>query len=149
MQFRTTWQNLFAAAALLLAGSVAQAGTLPFTASLSVEIVQLPAIVLSGAGVATANGSGGGSHLASLQLAGSTFATTGLVLPITDPAAYPNMGVHVTAHNGAGTFVDGRTATSVSSTKCSDWSISPMRRIRTVSATRNSPSSTSLTPIPM
>jgi hypothetical protein len=81
---------------------------LPFTATLSIQIVGpiegIPVPMLSGSGVAIANGSGGGSHLDALALAGSTFATVGLILPITTPAALPVGGIQLTAQNGAGAF---------------------------------------------
>ena len=110
MRSRTRLQNLLATAAILFAASGAQAGALPFTGSLSIWFrvsVDFPTAVISGAGTAIANGSSGGSHVHSLALAGSTFATSGLLLPITDPAAFPIQGMLLTAQNGAGTFSDG------------------------------------------
>ena len=104
---RSRMQGLLGAAAILFAVGGAQAGSLPFTASLSIQIVGLAPLVISGSGTAIANGSGGGAHINSLTLAGSTLATTGLVLPVTDPVAFPIGGIQLTAHNGAGTFSAG------------------------------------------
>ena len=101
---RSRMQSLLAAAAISLAASAAHAGALPFTASLSIQISTLQPIVLYGTGTAIANGSGGGAHINSLALAGSTFATAGLVVPVTDPVAFPIAGIELTVQNGAGSF---------------------------------------------
>jgi hypothetical protein len=75
-------QVLRIAAALVIAASDAQAEELPFAAVLAIRIagpVQgVPVPMLSGSGVAVANGSGGASHIDTLELAGSTFATAAL-----------------------------------------------------------------------
>jgi len=92
-----------AAGALCAAGS--DAAVLPFTGSLSLSLATLPPVTMPGSGVATV--SGPGSHLATLALPASPFAATGFVLSITDPAAFPIMGVQLTAHNAAGTIMGG------------------------------------------
>ena len=94
--------GLVAVAALALAGQ-AQAAAVPFTGSLAVQISSLPAISVTGAGVAVINGSGGGAALTSIQLAGGTFAAVASV-PVTDPAAFPIGGVKAAPSNGAGNF---------------------------------------------
>ena len=104
---RPTWQSVLAAAAMLFAANGAQAAVVPFTASLVLQIATLAPIVIPGSGAASVSGSGGGTHIHSLGLAGSTFATTGFVLPVTDPGAFPIAGVQLTAHNAAGNFADG------------------------------------------
>jgi hypothetical protein len=40
-------------------------------------------------------------------LSASPFATTGLVVPLTDPNVAPIRGIQATVHNGAGTFAGG------------------------------------------
>jgi hypothetical protein len=102
-----TWQSVLAACAMLLAASGAQAAALPFTASLALQIVTLAPIAIPGSGTAIVNGSAGGSHIHSLGLAGSTFATAGFVVPVTDPSAFPIAGVQLTAQNVPGNFADG------------------------------------------
>jgi hypothetical protein len=62
---------------------------------------------VNGAGVATVNGSASGTHLNSLALPASAFATANLIVPQTDPSAYPINGFQVTASNGAGFFSGG------------------------------------------
>jgi hypothetical protein len=104
---RPKWQGLVAAAAIVLAASGARAAAVPFTTSLVLQIATLPPVVIPGAGTVIVNGSAGGSHIHSLAFAGSTFATSGLVLSITNPSVFPIAGVHITAHNGAGNFADG------------------------------------------
>jgi hypothetical protein len=89
----------------VLCAASSGAAVLPFAGSLSLEIATLPPVTFSGSGVATT--SGRGSHLATLALPASPFATTGLVSPVTDPAVFPIAGVQLTAHNGAGTLVGG------------------------------------------
>jgi hypothetical protein len=64
-------------------------------------------VVFTGAGTAIVNGSGGGGHLSSLQLVGGSFATTGLVVPVTDPGSAPIQGFNATLANGPGAFSDG------------------------------------------
>jgi hypothetical protein len=97
--------TLWMATALLIAAGSAQAGTLPYTGTLTIDLGS--PIMISGSGIAIADGSGDGSHVHSLALAASAFAISGFVLPITDPASFPIAGMKFTAHNGAGNFADG------------------------------------------
>jgi hypothetical protein len=98
---------LFAVAACVLvlgaAGSV-QAAPLAFTGSIAVQIATLPPVVLTADGDANVNGSGGTGHLTALDLPAGIAAIANFVVPVTDPAAFPIVGVQVTAMNGAGTF---------------------------------------------
>jgi len=77
---------------------------LPFTGTLSLQIATLPPFGVAGSGVASANGGGGGSHLDTLALSASPFATIGRLQPVSDPAASPIQGVLLTVHNGDGHF---------------------------------------------
>jgi hypothetical protein len=72
-------------AALLLACAGTAAGApLAFEAELSLDLGgPLPALVVTGTGVATVNGSAGGAHLSSLRLAGGI--TGAATVPVTDP----------------------------------------------------------------
>ena len=92
-------------AALALGAVEAQAATLGFTGFLAIQIATLAPVAVPGAGVATVSGLG--SHIDSLQLPASPFAGNAIVLPVTDPAAAPIMGVQATIHNGAGSFAGG------------------------------------------
>jgi hypothetical protein len=92
--------------ALGVAGQ-AQAAALPFSGVLGVQIATLPPVVITGSGISTVNGSGGAGHLTSLDIPASPFAVAGVVVPVTDPAAFPIVGVQVTAHNGPGDFGGG------------------------------------------
>jgi hypothetical protein len=94
------------AASLLAFGLAGQAHavSLGFTGSLAVQIATLDPVTLPGAGTATVNGSGGQGHLTGLQLGENVFAVTAIVVPVTDPGAFPIAGVQVTAANGAGSF---------------------------------------------
>jgi hypothetical protein len=94
------------AASLLVFGLAgqAQAVSLTFDGSLSVQISTLDPVVLPGGGTATVNGSGGGGTLNSLTIPASVFAVTAVVVPVTDPGAFPIAGVQVTAANGLGNF---------------------------------------------
>lgn len=99
------------AAGLLLAiswASTARSASLPFTATLQIEIGAggLVFAPVTGTGVAIVNGSGGGVHVSSLGLPSGFVSTTGLVTPITDPAAAPIEGLHLTAANGSGAFAE-------------------------------------------
>jgi hypothetical protein len=96
-------------AALVLALSLvgeARAASLPFSGTLTLEIGSLPPIVVSGSGTAGLNGLGGLGHLASLQLAGGTFATS-TTFAITDPDAAPLSGLGLVLANGPASFVFG------------------------------------------
>ena len=90
--------------ALLASSSLAQAGSLPFTAELGVTIATLPEVVVTGSGVAQINGSGPLGHIAQLGLQGGEVRTTTRTIEITDTVAYPIRGVQFTLVNGAGNF---------------------------------------------
>ncbi len=94
------------AASLLVFGLAGQAHaiSLGFTGSLAVQISALDPVTLPGAGTAIINGSGGGGALTGLELPQGVFAVTAIVVPVTDPGAFPIAGVQVTAANGAGSF---------------------------------------------
>jgi hypothetical protein len=83
---------------LALAAAPARGAVLPFTGTLSFEIGGLPGVSVSGSGVATVNGSGGGLHLGSFTLASGVFqGPTSFVVP----SAAPISGLHFLA---AGTY---------------------------------------------
>jgi hypothetical protein len=103
--------SLLLVTGLLFGASASRAASLPFTATLEIQILGLAPSVMPGAGTAIANGSAGGTHLDSLALAGSTFATTGQVQPVTDPVAFPIAGIQLTAHNGPANFTGGGAGT--------------------------------------
>jgi hypothetical protein len=92
------------ALAVLLAAGAAPAAQVPFEAALTVQIATLPPLVFTGTGLGTVNGSGGGAHLGALQVPAGVAGTAGYLVPVTDPAALPIMGVQLTAANGAGAF---------------------------------------------
>jgi hypothetical protein len=108
------------AVACLAVSSASSAALLPYGGALVIQIGTsgvLPPISVTAAGSAVLNGSGGGGHLTSLSLAASPFATTGLVIPVTDPAAAPGaLGFHVTVHNGPGVFAGGSVAGTLAGT---------------------------------
>jgi len=105
-------ERLWLRAVLLAIASVsgvardAAAVNVPFTATLRIEISGHSVPVLYGSGAAIVNGSASGGHVSSLQLPSLFVAGTGLVTPVTDPAAYPILGFQLTAANRAGTFAD-------------------------------------------
>lgn len=82
----------------------ASAVVLPFDGTLAVRVATLPPVSIPVSGSAVVNGSGPAGHLTSLSLPASPFATTGYVVPVTDPSAFPIMGVQATFHNAAGNF---------------------------------------------
>ena len=89
---------------LILGGVQARATVEPFLGIVGISIGGLPPVGMGGTGFATVNGSGPGSHINTLSLPASPFATVGVVIPISDPAAFPIKGFKLTAHNGAGAF---------------------------------------------
>ena len=94
--------GLVAIATIAMAGQAhAIAGT--FTGTLAVQISALPPISISGSGAVILNGSGGGTHLATLAIGAGAFAG-GASVPVTDPAAFPIGGVSAVVGNGAGNF---------------------------------------------
>jgi len=83
----------------------AAAGSLPFTGSLSIELVGLPPFAaIAGAGTAQINGSGAGGHLTSLAIDAGVFQAEYLEVPIVDPDLFPLVGVLLTVDNQAGSF---------------------------------------------
>jgi hypothetical protein len=86
----------------LVAANPAAAGTVPFMGSLTLQIFQLAPIGINGSGVASFVGEG--AHPGSLSLPASPFDVAGLVVPVSDPAAFPIKGLDLTLHNGAGHF---------------------------------------------
>ena len=64
---------------LLLSAARVEAATMPFQGVLTIPAIPLPltSFAMSGSGVATLNGSGGGAHLNTLALPASPFATAG------------------------------------------------------------------------
>jgi len=94
------------AASLLVFGLAGQAHAvaLGFTGTIAVQISTLDPVIVPGAGTAIVNGDGQQGHLTGLQIPASPFAVTGIVLPVTDPGAFPIVGVQVTAHNAEGAF---------------------------------------------
>jgi len=82
----------------------AAADVLPFQGSLSLQFGSFGLVSVTGSGVATVTGSG--NHLSSVALPPSAFAVTGEVV-LTDPAAFPVVGLQEIVANGAGSFVGG------------------------------------------
>jgi hypothetical protein len=95
---------LLAAAAVLGSAGAAHAASLPFTGSLAIQVATLDPIGITGSGVASVNGSGGGGHLTGLELPAGVFGVAGVIVPVTDPAASPIAGVQATVEAGAGDF---------------------------------------------
>jgi hypothetical protein len=89
------------------AAGQAHAVALQFDGSMALQVATLAPIALPGSGTAVVNGSGGGGHLNSFQLAGGTFGVSGFSLPVSDPAAFPIVGLQATAANGTGNFAGG------------------------------------------
>ena len=96
------------AASFLAVGVAGQANAaaLGFTGQLAISLVG-NTVAIPGAGTAIVNGSASGGHINSISFAGGTFATSGYVLPLTDPAAAPIKGLQVTASNGPGALAGG------------------------------------------
>jgi len=98
------------AAALLVGASwasTARSASLPFTATLRIHFNGgVSTAPITGSGIATVNGSGGGVHVSSLALDAGFVSTAGLVTPITDPAAAPIRGFQLTAANEVGAFAE-------------------------------------------
>jgi len=88
----------------------ANAAALGFVGAIGIQIATLAPIVLPGVGTAIVNGSTSGGHINTLSIPGGVFATTGLVLPVTDPAAAPIKGLQATVANGTGAFSGGTLA---------------------------------------
>jgi hypothetical protein len=104
---RTAALALALLAALALGAPAARAAVLPVEARLDLRLATIEPIAITGAGVATVNGSGGGQHVSSLGLPANLLLTVGRVVPITDPAAAPIQGVQLTVGHAAGTLAEG------------------------------------------
>jgi len=98
--------SLLLASGVLSLGLATQSSAvvLGYVGVLAIQIATLSPLILPGGGLAIVNGSGGAGHLTGLTLGASPFAITGLVVPVTDPAAFPIAGIQLTAHNGTGVF---------------------------------------------
>jgi len=83
---RRVLELLLAAGLALGVAGVSQAGPLQWVGTLELELGTLPPIPAAGSGVATVNGSGGGSHLSNLHLDTGIQTTNTIFVPITDPA---------------------------------------------------------------
>jgi len=75
-----------------------------FAGSLAIQLATLDPVTIAGGGTAIVNGSGTAGHLTALQVPASPFATSGFVLPVSDPVVFPIAGVQITAHNAEGNF---------------------------------------------
>jgi hypothetical protein len=92
----------------------AQASPLFWEGTLSIEVLGLPPLSMTGGGVATVDGPGG-AWLQTLRIAATRGGIAGAVLvPITDPALAPNVAVRATASLATGSFapISGGTATT-------------------------------------
>ncbi len=85
--------------------SSAPAAVLPFTGELSIAVQSLDPIVIRGAGIAIA-GTRDGDHLVSLGLGTGVFSATRVVVPVTDPAAFPIVGLQATLTNRAASLAE-------------------------------------------
>jgi len=81
--------------------ATASAAPLPAQADLQLYLATLSPAA-AGSGVASVSSSGG--HLTALALPAGLVATTGAVIPVTDPAAAPIRGYQLSVANGAGSF---------------------------------------------
>jgi hypothetical protein len=91
-----------------------QASPLFWEGTLSIEVLGLPPIAMTGGGVATVDGPGG-AWLQTLRISATRGGITGAVLvPITDPGLAPNVAVRATASLGTGSFapISGGTGTA-------------------------------------
>ena len=75
-----------------------------FAGTLAIQLATLDPVTIAGAGTAIVNGSGTAGHLTALQVPASPFATSGFVLPVSDPVVFPIAGVQLTGHNAEGNF---------------------------------------------
>jgi hypothetical protein len=87
-----------------LAATPAVAIELPFVGNLSIRILSLDPIAKTAASTAIA--ATDGDHIQSLALAANAFALDQVVVPVTDPGAFPIAGLQATLANGVGTFAE-------------------------------------------
>lgn len=109
MRGRSTrlWLGIAVGVLALGVARTGAAAVLPFTGELALQIGAFDPVGISGAGFATVEGRPGDSdHLATMQLDASMFGATGVLVPVSDPEAFPIAGVVATAHNGAGSFAE-------------------------------------------
>lgn len=78
---------------------------LPFVGELSISILTLEPIAIRGNGTATA-GTRDGAHMTSLGLGAGLFSQQQAVIQVTDPSAFPIMGLQATASNAAASFAE-------------------------------------------
>ncbi len=103
---RSSFQLLLAALLALAVASQATADPVPFAGQLSLQIsTALDPVAVTATGIADVTSVDG--HIATLIVPSSPFATTGVVVAVTDPAAFPIQGVQATAHNATGSFDGG------------------------------------------
>ena len=111
---RVSTTLLVLALAACIQSAPVEASPLFWEGTLSVEVLGLPPIALTGGGVATVDGPGG-AWLQTLRLAASRGGIEGAAMvPITDPSLAPNIAVRATASLGTGSFapISGGTGTA-------------------------------------
>lgn len=89
---------------VFLLGPPAQGELVSVVGDLEIEISSLDPIQVDGSGTAITSP---GPHLDWMALGGSTFATTGLILEVTDPFAAPIFGLQLTVDHDSGLFLGG------------------------------------------
>ena len=104
-----------ALAACVSSARVAGASPLDWEGTLSIEVLGLEPLAVTGGGVATVDGPGGGAWLQTLRLAASRGGITGTArVPITDAGLAPIVSVRATASLGTGSLapISGGTGTA-------------------------------------
>ena len=104
-----------ALAACIWSAPVAGASPLNWEGTLAIEVLGIAPLVMTGGGVATVDGPGGGAWLETLRLAASRGGIEGTAMvPITDAAAAPLVAVRATASLGTGSLapISGGTGTA-------------------------------------
>jgi hypothetical protein len=98
----------FLAVGLLVVATApsAQATVLPVDGSIGIQVATLDPVIIPGSFSGTVNNSGATGHMSALQFGADQFQLTGLVVPVTDPAAAPIGGLQVTVANGTAAFND-------------------------------------------
>ena len=96
---------VLALAACLPSVRVAGASPLRFEGTLSIDLLGLPSLAITGIGIATVDGPGGGAWLQTLRIAASRGGIEGAAgLPITDAGLAPIVSVRATASLGTGSL---------------------------------------------
>lgn len=96
---------------VVLTAGVAGADPIITDGEARVQINVLDPIVLPQSAMsvtATSASTGAGNLVETLQFGSGVFGTTGLAVPVTDPTAFPIIGVQATASNGVADFARGR-----------------------------------------